>query len=49
MSIGDARFFAKSGPHPLATVAEAAGGTAHEFYLLLTWCCSLAGRRAGAM
>jgi len=36
MPIGDARFFAKSEPHPLATVAEAAGGTAPETDLLLT-------------
>ena len=35
MSIGDARFFARSGPHPLAAVAEAAGGTAPEVDLLL--------------
>lgn len=36
MSIGDARFFARSGPHVLASVAEAAGGTATEGDLLLT-------------
>jgi UDP-3-O-[3-hydroxymyristoyl] glucosamine N-acyltransferase len=36
MSIGDARFFARSGPHLLATVAEAAGGTAPGVDLLLT-------------
>jgi UDP-3-O-[3-hydroxymyristoyl] glucosamine N-acyltransferase len=30
MSVGDARFFARSGPHPLAAVAAAAGGTAPE-------------------
>jgi UDP-3-O-[3-hydroxymyristoyl] glucosamine N-acyltransferase len=36
MSIGDVRFFARSGPHPLATAAEAAGGTAPEVDLLLT-------------
>jgi UDP-3-O-[3-hydroxymyristoyl] glucosamine N-acyltransferase len=36
MSIGDVRFFACSGPHPLAAVAEAAGGTAPETDLLLT-------------
>lgn len=36
MSIGDARFFASSGPHTLASVAEAAGGTAAEADLLLT-------------
>jgi UDP-3-O-[3-hydroxymyristoyl] glucosamine N-acyltransferase len=36
MSIGDPRFFARSGPHPLATVAEVAGGTAPEIDLLLT-------------
>jgi UDP-3-O-[3-hydroxymyristoyl] glucosamine N-acyltransferase len=36
MSIGDARFFSRSGPHPLATVAEAAGGTAPGTNLLLT-------------
>jgi UDP-3-O-[3-hydroxymyristoyl] glucosamine N-acyltransferase len=35
MSIGDARFFARSGPHPLAAVAAAAGGTAPEADLLL--------------
>jgi UDP-3-O-[3-hydroxymyristoyl] glucosamine N-acyltransferase len=28
MTIGDARFFARSGPHPLREVAAAAGGTA---------------------
>jgi UDP-3-O-[3-hydroxymyristoyl] glucosamine N-acyltransferase len=36
MSIGDPRFFARSGPHSLATVAEVAGGTAPEVDLLLT-------------
>ena len=36
MSIGDARFFARSGPYPLATVADAAGGTAAGTDLLLT-------------
>jgi UDP-3-O-[3-hydroxymyristoyl] glucosamine N-acyltransferase len=36
MSIGDPRFFARSGPYPLATVAEVAGGTAPEIDLLLT-------------
>jgi UDP-3-O-[3-hydroxymyristoyl] glucosamine N-acyltransferase len=36
MPIGDGRFFARSGPHPLATIAEAAGGTASEVDLLLT-------------
>ena len=36
MSIGDARFFTRSGPHSIATVAEAAGGTAPETDLLLT-------------
>ena len=36
MSIGDPRFFARSGPHPLAAVAEIAGGTAPEIDLLLT-------------
>jgi UDP-3-O-[3-hydroxymyristoyl] glucosamine N-acyltransferase len=29
-SIGDPRFFARSGPHSLATVAEAALGAARE-------------------
>ena len=36
MSIGDPRFFVSSGPHRLAAVAEAAGGTAPEIDLLLT-------------
>jgi len=36
MSIGDARFFTRSGPHSIATVAEAAGGTIPETDLLLT-------------
>ena len=36
MTIGDARFFARSGPHPLAAVAEAAGGAVPEADLLLT-------------
>lgn len=36
MSIGDARFFARSGPHPLTSVAEVAGGMAAEAHLLLT-------------
>src|SRR4051794_19736071 len=36
MSIGDARFFTRNGPHPLATVAEAAGGAVAETDLLLT-------------
>jgi UDP-3-O-[3-hydroxymyristoyl] glucosamine N-acyltransferase len=36
MSIGDARFFTRSGPHSIATVAEAAGGTTPETDLLLT-------------
>jgi UDP-3-O-[3-hydroxymyristoyl] glucosamine N-acyltransferase len=36
MSIGDPRFFARSGPHPLAAVAGAAGGTAPEIDVLLT-------------
>jgi UDP-3-O-[3-hydroxymyristoyl] glucosamine N-acyltransferase len=36
MSIGDPRFFARSGPHPLPAVAEIAGGTAPEIDLLLT-------------
>ncbi|WP_043344820.1 UDP-3-O-(3-hydroxymyristoyl)glucosamine N-acyltransferase [Belnapia moabensis] len=36
MAIGDPRFFARSGPHPLATVAEAACGTAPGTGLLLT-------------
>ena len=35
-SIGDARFFTRSGPHSIATVAEAAGGTTPETDLLLT-------------
>lgn len=34
--IGDERFFARSGPYPLATVAKAAGGTALDVDLLLT-------------
>jgi len=34
--IGDARFFARRGPHSLATVAQAALGTAVESGLLLT-------------
>lgn len=34
--IGDERFFARSGPHPLAAVAKAAGGTAIDADLLLT-------------
>jgi UDP-3-O-[3-hydroxymyristoyl] glucosamine N-acyltransferase len=34
-SIGDARFFARSGPHALATVAQAAHGVAPEVDLLL--------------
>jgi UDP-3-O-[3-hydroxymyristoyl] glucosamine N-acyltransferase len=34
-SIGDPRFFARNGPHPLATVAEAALGAAPEVDLLL--------------
>jgi UDP-3-O-[3-hydroxymyristoyl] glucosamine N-acyltransferase len=33
---GDARFFARSGPHHLADVARAAGGVAPEINLLLT-------------
>ena len=33
--IGDARFFARSGPHALAVVAEAAGGTAGKINLLI--------------
>jgi hypothetical protein len=36
MSIGDARFFTRSGPHSIATVAEAACGTTPETDLLLT-------------
>ncbi|WP_043363687.1 UDP-3-O-(3-hydroxymyristoyl)glucosamine N-acyltransferase [Belnapia sp. F-4-1] len=36
MTIGDARFFARSGPYPLARVAEAAEGTAPALNLLLT-------------
>jgi UDP-3-O-[3-hydroxymyristoyl] glucosamine N-acyltransferase len=36
MTIGDTRFFARTGPHALAAVAEAAGGTAAEADLLLT-------------
>ena len=35
MSIDYPRFFARSGPHTLAAVAEAAGGTAPETGLLL--------------
>jgi hypothetical protein len=34
-SIGDPRFFARNGPHPLATVAEAALGAAPGVDLLL--------------
>lgn len=34
--IGDERFFARSGPHSLAAVAKAAGGTALDVDLLLT-------------
>ena len=33
--VGDARFFARSGPHSLAAVAQAAGGTAGEMNLLI--------------
>jgi UDP-3-O-[3-hydroxymyristoyl] glucosamine N-acyltransferase len=36
MTIGDARFFARKGPHPLASVAEMAGGKAPEVELMLT-------------
>ncbi|MBL6454579.1 UDP-3-O-(3-hydroxymyristoyl)glucosamine N-acyltransferase [Belnapia sp. T6] len=36
MTIGDARFFAHSGPYTVATVADVAGGTAPEADLLLT-------------
>lgn len=35
-SVGDARFFARSGPHSLAVVAEAATGTACDAAILLT-------------
>jgi UDP-3-O-[3-hydroxymyristoyl] glucosamine N-acyltransferase len=35
MTIGDTRFFARSGPYPLAKVAETAGGTAPGADLLL--------------
>ena len=34
-SFGNARFFRRSGPYPLAVVAGAAGGTAEEVELLL--------------
>ena len=43
MTIGDTRFFARSGPHPLADVAEAAGGMAAEADLLLTGVAPLHG------
>jgi hypothetical protein len=36
MSIGDARFFTRSGPRSIATVVKAAGGTTPETDLLLT-------------
>ena len=34
--VGDARFFARRGPHSLATVAKAADGKAPDLHLLLT-------------
>ena len=34
-AIGNARFFSRSGPHPLAVVAQAAGGTVREVDLLI--------------
>ena len=34
-AIGDARFFSRSGPHPLAVVAQAAGGTTRDGDLLI--------------
>ncbi len=34
-AIGDPRFFGRSGPHPLAVVAQAAGGTVREVDLLI--------------
>ena len=34
-TVGNARFFRRSGPHTLAVVARAAGGIAAEFDLLL--------------
>jgi len=34
-AIGDARFFSRSGPHPLGVVAKAAGGTVREVDLLI--------------
>ena len=34
-AIGNARFFSRSGPHPLAVVAQAACGTAPELDLLI--------------
>jgi UDP-3-O-[3-hydroxymyristoyl] glucosamine N-acyltransferase len=36
MPVGDARFFARSGPHPLAAVAAAATGTAADVAIMLT-------------
>ena len=34
-AIGDPRFFGRSGPHPLAVVAQAAGVTVREVDLLI--------------
>ena len=34
-AIGNARFFRRTGPHPLAVVAQAASGTAPECDLLI--------------
>lgn len=45
MSIGDPRFYARSGPYPLATVATAAGGSAPETDLLLTGVAPLQAAR----
>ena len=46
-SIGDPRFFARSGPHPLAVVAEAARGTTINADLLLTGVAPLQTARPG--
>ena len=35
VAIGDPRFFSRSGPHPLAVVAQAAGGSVREVDLLI--------------
>ena len=34
-TIGNARFFSRSGPHPLAVVAQAACGTVRDLDLLI--------------